>query len=398
MTAEPLTVSERGNRLSGLSIRRENQAYAALFLIPTAALFIGLIGYPVLYSLLLTVTGRSTVPGRLGPFVGLDNWLRITTDPIFIQAAGQTLMYVIPSAVLGVVIGLAVALVLNERFPGRSLARAALLIPWALPPVVVAAMFQWFLDSRRGLLGEWLVNAGLVDQPPLFLSGVPGTLYMLTAIHIWKTFSLIALIFLVALQYLPEETINAARIDGAGRWQRFRHVVLPFLRPTLIAAVIIQVLITIQLFDLIFALTGGGPGALLDVQPLLLHVQDDVRADRFRVRRGPRVRRHRLRRGARSAPHAGQGTGTPVVTTNAPRTGDRAANGEGRRDRGSRARSSAPRSSSSSRSLARSASRSGSGSSRPWPAWPSSGAGSTRFARTSAHGSWRRCSRSASCC
>ncbi len=75
MTAEPLTVSERGNRLSGLSIRRENQAYAALFLIPTAALFIGLIGYPVLYSLLLTVTGRSTVPGRLGPFVGLDNWL-----------------------------------------------------------------------------------------------------------------------------------------------------------------------------------------------------------------------------------------------------------------------------------------------------------------------------------
>ena len=260
MTAEPLTVSERGNRLSGLSIRRENQAYAALFLIPTAALFIGLIGYPVLYSLLLTVTGRSTVPGRLGPFVGLDNWLRITTDPIFIQAAGQTLMYVIPSAVLGVVFGLAVALVLNERFPGRSLARAALLIPWALPPVVVAAMFQWFLDSRRGLLGEWLVNAGLVDQPPLFLSGVPGTLYMLTAIHIWKTFSLIALIFLVALQYLPEETINAARIDGAGRWQRFRHVVLPFLRPTLIAAVIIQVLITIQLFDLIFALTGGGPG------------------------------------------------------------------------------------------------------------------------------------------
>ena len=196
------------------------------------------------------------MPGRLGPFVGLDNWLRITTDPIFIQAAGQTLMYVIPSAVLGVVIS-AVALVLNERFP-VALARASLLIPWALPPVVVAAMFQWFLDSRRGLLGEWLVNAGLVDQPPLFLSGVPGTLYMLTAIHIWKTFSLIALIFLVALQYLPEETISA-RIDGAGRWQRVppRRPAIP--ASDLIAAVIIQVLITIQLFDLIFALTGWHP-------------------------------------------------------------------------------------------------------------------------------------------
>ena len=260
MTTKPTALVAPGNRLSRLSIRRENQAYAVLFLVPTAVLFVALIGYPVVYSLLLTVTGRSAAPGRLGEFVGLDNWLRITTDPIFLQAGIQTLMYVVPSAIIGVTLGLAVALVLNEKFPGRSLARAALLIPWALPPVVVAAMFQWFLDSRRGLLGEWLVNAGLVEQSPVFLGGVPGTLFMLTAIHIWKTLPLVALIFLVALQYLPEETVQAARIDGAGRWRRFRHVVLPFLRPTLVAAVIIQVLITIQLFDLIFALTGGGPG------------------------------------------------------------------------------------------------------------------------------------------
>jgi multiple sugar transport system permease protein len=260
MTAEPTVLEARGNRLSRLSIRNENRAYAVLFLVPTAVAFVALLGYPVVYSLLLTVTGRSAVPGHLGPFVGLNNWLKITTDPIFIQAAAQTLMYVVPSAIIGVTLGLAAALILNERFPGRGIARAALLIPWALPPVVVAAMFQWFLDSRRGLLGHWLVNAGLVEQSPVFLGGVPGTLFMLTAIHIWKTFPLIALIFLVALQYLPEETVQAARIDGAGRWRRFRHVILPFLRPTLVAAVIIQVLITLQLFDLIFALTGGGPG------------------------------------------------------------------------------------------------------------------------------------------
>ena len=260
MTAEPTVLDARGNRLSRLSIRNENRAYAVLFLVPTAVAFVALLGYPVVYSLLLTVTGRSAVPGQLGPFVGLNNWLKVTTDPIFIQAAVQTLMYVVPSAIIGVALGLAAALILNERFPGRGIARAALLIPWALPPVVVAAMFQWFLDSRRGLLGHWLVNAGLVEQSPVFLGGVPGTLFMLTAIHIWKTFPLIALIFLVALQYLPEETVQAARIDGAGRWRRFRHVILPFLRPTLVAAVIIQVLITLQLFDLIFALTGGGPG------------------------------------------------------------------------------------------------------------------------------------------
>jgi multiple sugar transport system permease protein len=260
MTTAVQSARAMGNRFSRLSIRRESHAYAALFLLPTAVIFLGLVGYPVLYSVLLTVTGRGAAPGQLGPFVGLQHWARLGTDPIFAQSLGQTLMYVVPSAVLGVVVGLGVALILNERFPGRGLVRASLLIPWALPPVVVAAMFQWFLDSRRGLLGEWLVHAGLVDQPPVFLGGVPGTLFMLTAIHLWKTVPLLALIFLVALQYLPQETMHAARIDGANRWRRFRYVVLPFLRPTVVAAVIIQVLITVQLFDLIFALTGGGPG------------------------------------------------------------------------------------------------------------------------------------------
>ena len=262
MTAERAAARGQGNAFSRLSIKSENRAYAVLFIAPTAILFIALIGYPVLYSLLLTVTGRSAAPGELGEFVGLDNWLRLGSDPLFFQAATQTLMYVLPSAVIGMAAGLGTALILNERFPGRSIARAALLIPWALPPVVVAAMFQWFLNSRRGLFGEWLVSAGLVSESPIFFGGVPQTLFMLTAIHIWKTFPLVALIFLVSLQYLPEETIQAARIDGASRWRRFRHVVLPFLRPTIVAALLIQVLVTLQMFDLIFALTGGGPGRL----------------------------------------------------------------------------------------------------------------------------------------
>ena len=256
-----LETTAPGGWLSGLSIKREHQVSALLLLGPTAVFFLLLVAYPVGYSILLTLTGRSAVAGRLGPWLGLDNWARLGNDPVFLQAFRQTLMYAIPSCVIGVLLGLGVALVLNERFPGRGIVRAALLIPWALPPVVVAAMFQWFLDSRRGLLGAWLVELGITDRPPLFFQGVPGTLYMLVGIHIWKTFPLLALMFLVALQYLPQETIQAARIDGANRWRRFRYVTLPFLRPTIVAAVIIQLLITVQLFDLIFALTGGGPGS-----------------------------------------------------------------------------------------------------------------------------------------
>ncbi|MBX3030589.1 MAG: sugar ABC transporter permease [Chloroflexi bacterium] len=247
--------------LSDLSLRREAIAYALLLLAPAALLFLIVVGYPVVHSLLLTVTGPSPAPGQLGEFVGLDHWMRLADDPVFRQSLWQTVMYTVPSVAFGVVIAMGVALVLNERFPGRPIVRAALLIPWALPPVVVASMFQWFLDSRRGLLGAWLVDLGITEEAPIFFGGVPGTLFMLVAIHVWKTFPLLALMFLVALQYLPADSLHAARVDGATRWRRFRYVVLPFLKPTIAAAAIIQVLITVQMFDLIFALTGGGPGS-----------------------------------------------------------------------------------------------------------------------------------------
>jgi ABC-type sugar transport system permease subunit len=248
----------RGSWLSRLPIRRENHAYAAIFLAPTLLVVAVLIFYPLAFSLLLTLTRTS---GGQRTWAGFDTWARLWSDPLFAQSLGQTLMYVVPSCLAAITLGLAVGLVLNQEFPGRMWVRASLLIPWALPPVVVAAMFQWFLDSRRGLFAPWLVQLGLVDTPPSFFSGAPGTLFTLVAIHVWKTFPLIALIFLVALQYLPRETVHAAQIDGANAWRRFRYVTLPFLLPTIGVALIIELLVTIQLFDLIFALTGGGPGA-----------------------------------------------------------------------------------------------------------------------------------------
>jgi multiple sugar transport system permease protein len=219
-----------------------------------------LIVYPLLFSVSLTFSQVSALGGERH-WVGFNNWARLFDDPLFGQSFVQTVMYVVPACILAVLIGLGVALVLNQDFPGRMLVRASLLIPWALPPVVVAAMFQWFLDGRRGLLSPWLVQLGLADTPPAFFTGVPGTLFTLVGIHVWKTFPLIALIFLVSLQYLPRETIHAAQIDGANGWRRFRYVTFPFLLPTIGVALIIQLLVTIQLFDLIFALTGGGPGA-----------------------------------------------------------------------------------------------------------------------------------------
>lgn len=259
--ALPVRVSRWRRSPSDLPIHAEQRFHAAVFLLPTLLVAIGLVAYPLIYSLLLTIRAAGDLPGELGPWIGLSNWARLFHDPVFRQSFTQSVMYVVPACVVGVGVALLVALVLNQDFPGRRFVRASLLIPWALPPVVVAAMFEWFLDSRRGLFGYWLTSLGITSHAPDFFSGIPGTLFTLVGIHVWKTFPLLAIMFVVALQYLPRETLHAARIDGAGMLARFRYVVLPHMRPTIIAGVIIELLITLQLFDLIYALTLGGPGA-----------------------------------------------------------------------------------------------------------------------------------------
>lgn len=242
------------------SIRSQERIHAAAFLSPTLFLLIAFVAFPLVYSLILTFTGEPPAPGKFGEWIALDNWKQIFSDDVFAQSFRQTIMYVLPSVIAASLIGLGAALVLNQSFPGRTIVRACLLLPWAIPPVVVAAMYQWFLDTRRGLLGYWLTQVGLTDSPPLFFAGIPDTLYVLVGIHVWKTFPLLAIMFLVALQYLPDELLHAARIDGAGFWSRLRRIILPHLWPTIVAALVVQFLVTVTLFDIIFALTAGGPG------------------------------------------------------------------------------------------------------------------------------------------
>jgi multiple sugar transport system permease protein len=258
--ADVLSTGPRRLRLPELSMRGQERTHAYVFLLPTLLVLALVVAFPLVYSVILMFTGAPPAPGQFGRWVGIDNWRQVFSDSVFGQSFRQTLMYLGPSIVAAPVLGLAVALVLNHEFPGRKLVRAALLLPWAIPPVVVAAMFEWFLDPNRGLLGYWLTKIGVTQSPPLFFSGIPQTLFVLVGIHVWKTFPLLAIMFLVALQYLPDEQLQAARIDGAGFWHRLRYIILPHLRPTIIAALVVQFLVTITLFDIIFALTGGGPG------------------------------------------------------------------------------------------------------------------------------------------
>lgn len=271
------------------SLRTEETFNAYLFLTPTLLMLLVFIALPLGYSLALTLTGPGDAPGKLGSWVGFEHWRKVwpslssgfpfldPPDRLFNKAFLQSLQYVGMATVGATIVGFVVALVLNQDFPGRAIVRASLLVPWAIPPVVVAAMFQWFLDSRRGLLNYWLERTGVSEQlqklgfavadgripffddrwVPSWLP-ISGTMLTFTAIHIWKTFPLMAIIFLVALQYLPKDVLDAARLDGASTLSRLRRIVLPLLAPTMVAAVVVEFLLTVTMFDIIFTLGSGG--------------------------------------------------------------------------------------------------------------------------------------------
>src|SRR2546428_2893966 len=146
----PADVTVGGRLLRGreVSMRAQERGHALAFLSP-ALLFLTLfVAFPLVYSLILTFTGAPPGPGQIGKWVGIDNWKQIFTDGVFGQSFRQTLMYLGPSIVIAPIVALGVALVLNQEFPGRRFVRASLLLPWAIPPVVVAAMFEWFLDPN----------------------------------------------------------------------------------------------------------------------------------------------------------------------------------------------------------------------------------------------------------
>jgi ABC-type sugar transport system permease subunit len=191
------------------------------------------------------------MPWRGRPFVGLANYAEALGAERFLDALGHTLFFTGASVALEMVLGLALALALHRAFRGRGLARTAALLPWALPTVVAALIWR-FLFEGSGVLTDPQAAWG-----PVVLADV------------WKTTPFVALLLLAGLQAVDADLVEAARVDGASTWQVFRHVTLPHLRPALAVAVVFRGLDALRVFDLIYALTNGGPGTATEPLALL---------------------------------------------------------------------------------------------------------------------------------
>jgi ABC-type sugar transport system permease subunit len=269
---EGVLVASRAPTSAAKRRRLSDAAFAWLLIVPTLLAIVLVVLFPLAYSLWMSFADvnllRTTGPAieafgiriPLFRFVGVKNYLRVFEDPLYWSSFWRTLYFVGAFVVEATVVGLGMALVLQERFVGRPLMRSLLLIPWSLSRVVVGLLWIGILDREFGALNGLLYNAGLIETYVSFFKDGFSALNVLVSVYMWNQAPFATLLFLAAMQSIPTELYMAAEVDGAGYWQRLRYVTVPALKGILFLVLVVSTVNGFLMLDLIFILTMGGPG------------------------------------------------------------------------------------------------------------------------------------------
>ena len=244
-----------GRRTPAIGQRRKN-IQALAFLFPALVVLGAFTAWPMFSALRLSFTDASGFGKE--EWVGFENYARIFTDPVIINAVVNTALYALLFTPTAVALALALALLLNDaRLPFRGFFRTALFLPFIISLAVAAIAWAYLIDPQVGLLNYWLGSAGIrignVLQDPVL--AMPAVAF----VAVWKSFGFYMVIFLAGLQEIPGSLYEAARVDGAGPWTRFRHVTMPMLSNTTAFVLIFALIAALQAFDQIYVMTGGGP-------------------------------------------------------------------------------------------------------------------------------------------
>ena len=229
-----------------------------LFPLP-AIIFVALLMiFPVLYTLFLSFTNWNLTSGMPLSFNGINSYLRVLSEPRFLHAVGRTFAFTFFAVLIEGFLGVAIALILNRAFVGKSIAKLLLLLPLVSTPVAVGIVFNLFYDPTIGLANFVFKSLGLPQG--LWISSANSVIPSLILVDVWQWTPMITLIVLAGLAGLSEEPVEAARVDGASEWQILRYVTIPMVMPVILTAVILRLIDALKTFDIIFAMTGGGPG------------------------------------------------------------------------------------------------------------------------------------------
>ncbi len=238
-------------------LQNNRHALGLVFMLPAAVLLLLFLTYPLGLGVWLGFTDAKI--GRAGEFVGLENYEFLAGDSITRLALFNTLFYTVVASILKFLLGLWLALLLNRHLPFKTLLRAVILLPWIVPTALSAIAFWWIYDSQFSVISWTLMRLGLIDRYIDFLGDPWMARFSTIAANVWRGIPFVAISLLAGLQTISPSLYEAASIDGATAWQKFRHVTLPLLTPIIAVVMTFSVLFTFTDFQLIYVLTRGGP-------------------------------------------------------------------------------------------------------------------------------------------
>ncbi|RME69450.1 MAG: sugar ABC transporter permease [Nitrospirae bacterium] len=238
---------------------RKERLFALSLILPVVLFVFVFAFFPIAHSVYLSfhriILG---LPGLGEPFVGFRNYIDLVHDSVALKAMRNTLLFVFISTFFEILFGLIIALVIHQRFSGRGIVRASVLVPWAIPTVVSSQLWRFIFNDKYGLLNFLIYGSDITS----YRAWLAEPFYAFSAIvvaDVWKTSSFAALLILAGLQAIPEDLYEAAKVDGASAWQRFWKVTFPLLRPALLIALLFRTMDAFRVFDLVFVMTQGGP-------------------------------------------------------------------------------------------------------------------------------------------
>jgi multiple sugar transport system permease protein len=240
---------------------RKRGRFLPYILLSPLVLFIGALAlYPTIVT---TVQAFFTVNPVNPPtrFAGLANFRALWHNPFVRQSAANTVLYIVVGVGLSTLFGLVIALVLQRRSHWRGIILALVVLPWALPAVVEAVIWGWIYDPTFGVLNSVLKSLGIINTYHVWIGiGRVISIVLIELVQVWQITPLAALLILAALQSIPQELYEAARVDGAGRWEMFKRITLPLIRPGLAVAMVESLILSLNVFDQVYVLNGFAPG------------------------------------------------------------------------------------------------------------------------------------------
>jgi multiple sugar transport system permease protein len=253
------------------TVQKRERFTGWLLVTPALLLLLLVFAYPIGRAFVLSLFTENLGTNLQPEFSGLSNYVRMAGDGRFWSSIWVTTIFTVVAIAMELVLGMAIALVLNQAFRGRGAVRTIAILPWALPTALIALTWTWIFNDQFGVWNDILLRLGLISDPVNWLGNPTLALLSTIAADIWKTTSFVAILLLAGLQSIPEDLYEAHTIDGATPWQSFTQITLPLVMPQILIALLFRFAQSFGIFDLIQVMTGGGPAGATEVVSLYIY-------------------------------------------------------------------------------------------------------------------------------